>query len=106
MGFMTRKWMSWFGSTNQTNPTRPTLPFYNTGEAKASLSALLRRVRRGEVIVIAHAGQPIAKLVPFKHDSEVHPGIVRLSLYVDEGEAATPTQSSPAASTSRREPPG
>ncbi|MHB8642071.1 MAG: type II toxin-antitoxin system Phd/YefM family antitoxin [Gaiellaceae bacterium] len=96
--------MSWFGSTNQTNQTRPSAAYYNTGEAKASLSALLRRVRRGEVIVIAHAGHPVAKLVPFKQDIAVHPGVVRLSVYVDEGgESATPTQSSPEASTSHRE---
>ena len=95
--------MSWFGSTNQTNQTRLSAAYYNTGEAKASLSALLRRVRNGEVIVIAHAGRPVAKLVPFKQDIAVHPGVVRLSLYVDDGEPATPTQSSPAAWKSHRE---
>src|SRR5438477_2775394 len=98
--FVTRKWMSWLSSASSASPPRPTLPYYNTHEAKNSLSQLLRRVRHGEVIVIAHAGQPIAKLVPFKRDIDVHPAVVRLSLYVDEGEATTPTRSSPEASTS------
>ncbi len=33
-------------------------------EAKARLSALLGRVRRGEVITIADRGRPVARLVP------------------------------------------
>ena len=38
----------------------------NTHEAKTHLSRLLARVSQGEEIVIAKAGKPIAKLVPFK----------------------------------------
>lgn len=34
-------------------------------EAKTHFSKLLERVERGEEIVIARAGRPIAKLVPF-----------------------------------------
>jgi prevent-host-death family protein len=34
----------------------------NVHEAKSSLSALLARVERGEEIVIARNGQPVAKL--------------------------------------------
>ncbi len=37
----------------------------NIHEAKTHLSKLLARVREGEEIVIAHAGEPIARLVPF-----------------------------------------
>jgi prevent-host-death family protein len=33
-------------------------------EAKARLSALLRRVQRGETIVILHRGKPVARLAP------------------------------------------
>jgi len=36
----------------------------NVHEAKTHLSELLKRVERGEEIVIARAGQPVAKLVP------------------------------------------
>lgn len=36
----------------------------NVHEAKTNLSKLLARVEAGEEIVIARAGQPIAKLVP------------------------------------------
>jgi len=36
----------------------------NVHEAKTHLSRLLARVARGEEIVIARSGQPIAKLVP------------------------------------------
>src|SRR6266498_4643658 len=104
---MTRKWNSWLSPAGSASPPKPTT-YYNTHEAKNSLSELLRRVRKGEVIVIAHAGSPVAKLVPFKNDVELVPGVVRLSVYVDgaSGGDATPTRSSPGASTSRREPPG
>jgi prevent-host-death family protein len=101
---MTRKWMSWLSPARRASPPRPTAAYYNTHEAKNSLSKLLRRVRGGEVIVIAHAGFPVAKLVPFDGTVETRPGVVRLSVYVDdESEPPTPTQSSPAASTSHRE---
>ena len=35
-------------------------------EAKTTLSALLRRVARGEDVVITKSGQPIARLVPIE----------------------------------------
>ncbi len=38
----------------------------NVHEAKTHLSRLLDRVAAGEEIVIAKAGKPVAKLVPFK----------------------------------------
>lgn len=37
----------------------------NISEAKAQLSALLERVRKGEEIILGKAGRPIAKIVPF-----------------------------------------
>jgi antitoxin (DNA-binding transcriptional repressor) of toxin-antitoxin stability system len=46
-------------------------------------SDLLRRVRAGEQIVIAHAGTPIAKLVPFAGTSVRHPGVIRAHLVID-----------------------
>ena len=39
---------------------------YNTRDARDLFSHLLRRVRQGEEIVIAHAGHPVAKLVPYE----------------------------------------
>ena len=38
----------------------------NVHEAKTHLSRLLRRVARGEEVVIAKAGRPIARLVPLE----------------------------------------
>ena len=38
----------------------------NTHEAKTHLSRLLARVERGEEIVIAKAGKPVAKLMPLR----------------------------------------
>jgi len=39
---------------------------FNIYQAKTLFSELLRRVRAGEEVVIADAGEPIAKLVPFE----------------------------------------
>ncbi|MGC7846517.1 type II toxin-antitoxin system Phd/YefM family antitoxin [Desulforudis sp. 1088] len=36
----------------------------NIHEAKTHFSKLLARVKQGEEIVIAHAGKPVARLVP------------------------------------------
>jgi prevent-host-death family protein len=38
----------------------------NIHEAKTNLSRLLSRVAAGEEVVIARAGKPIARLVPFR----------------------------------------
>ena len=40
------------------------MPVVNVHEAKTHLSRLLQRVQRGEEIVIARAGHPVARLVP------------------------------------------
>jgi prevent-host-death family protein len=37
----------------------------NVHEAKTQFSQLLRRVQLGEEIVIAKAGKPVARLIPF-----------------------------------------
>lgn len=41
----------------------------NVHEAKTHLSKLLARVERGDEIVIARAGRPIARLSPFRSGS-------------------------------------
>lgn len=38
----------------------------NVHEAKTHLSKLLERAERGDEVVIARAGRPVAKLVPFR----------------------------------------
>lgn len=39
----------------------------NIGEAKSTFIKLIKRVQRGEEIIIARAGEPVAKLVPMAH---------------------------------------
>ena len=47
----------------------------NTHEAKTQLSKLLVRVQAGEEIIIAKAGEPIARLVPIESNaSDRKPG--------------------------------
>jgi prevent-host-death family protein len=38
---------------------------FNVHQAKTHLSSLLQRVEMGEEVVIARAGKPVAKLVPY-----------------------------------------
>lgn len=50
----------------------------NVHEAKTHLSELLARVRRGERIVIARSGKPIAMLTPLEEPTERRrPGLDR-----------------------------
>jgi prevent-host-death family protein len=51
-------------STSEAHMTRPGT--VNVHEAKAQLSRLLTRVASGEIIVIARAGKPIARLEPLE----------------------------------------
>jgi prevent-host-death family protein len=44
-------------------------PTVNIHEAKTHLSKLLARVANGEEIVIARAGRPVARLVPYLEDA-------------------------------------
>lgn len=43
----------------------------NVHEAKTHLSRLLERVERGETVVIARAGRPVARLVPLEDPAAV-----------------------------------
>ena len=49
----------------------------NIHEAKTHLSKLLARASAGEEIIIAKAGQPMAKLVPISQGQERIPGIAK-----------------------------
>lgn len=44
---------------------QPAARTYNVHEAKTNLSKLLERTADGEEIIIARAGVPVARLVPF-----------------------------------------
>jgi antitoxin (DNA-binding transcriptional repressor) of toxin-antitoxin stability system len=89
------------GQAGQAGPVR--LAFYNTYDARLWFSHLLRRAARGEEIVIARSGVPIAKLVPYTGE-RLRPGLIRTHVRVvppdDEHVlGATPIRSSRAAST-------
>ncbi len=45
----------------------------NVHEAKTNLSRLLARVAAGEEVVIARAGKPVARLVPFRKPNGSRP---------------------------------
>jgi antitoxin (DNA-binding transcriptional repressor) of toxin-antitoxin stability system len=59
---------------------------FNTYDARRFLSVLLERASRGEEIVIARAGQPIAKLGPICGAEATRPGLVRTRIIVHEAE--------------------
>ena len=40
----------------------------NIHQAKTQLSGLLERVQKGEEIIIAKAGKPVARLVPYREN--------------------------------------
>jgi prevent-host-death family protein len=67
--------------TGQSRPVR--LAQYNTYDARAIFSQLLLRVFEGEEIVIARAGVPVAKLVPYAGEP-VRAGVLRAHLFVDQ----------------------
>jgi prevent-host-death family protein len=55
----------------------------NVYEAKTSLSRLLERVEAGEEIVVARAGRPIARLVPYQAARRpVRLGVLRGQIHV------------------------
>jgi prevent-host-death family protein len=55
----------------------------NVADAKAELSALLVMVEKGEDVVIARAGKPIARLVPITHRTEPRrPGALKGKIWI------------------------
>jgi len=50
----------------------------NISEAKASLSKLVEKVQKGEEVIIAKAGKPVAKLVPYSMDESPRDMTVRI----------------------------
>jgi prevent-host-death family protein len=59
------------------------MPNVNVHEAKTQLSKLLERVEQGEEIVIARAGKPVAKLVPYQDKKMPRtPGRLRGQIFI------------------------
>ena len=57
----------------------------NIHEAKSQLSRILAAVEKGEEIVVARAGRPVAKLVPFREEGpKPEPGKWRGTVSVHE----------------------
>lgn len=54
----------------------------NIHDAKTHLSRLVERVETGEEIVIARAGRPVARLVPYRRAGRREPGAWRGRLTV------------------------
>jgi prevent-host-death family protein len=68
-------------------------PTVNIHEAKTHLSRLVERVETGEEIVIARAGRPVARLVPYRARTKPRVpgawrGLVRIAPDFDETESA------------------
>jgi prevent-host-death family protein len=84
---MLQRLLGWRRHTTPSGDATPrhayALAEYNTGDARDLFSHLLHRVRYGEHIVIAHAGRPVAKLVPYEGEPR-RPGLVRARLVVDD----------------------
>ena len=63
----------------------------NVHQAKTHLSRLLERVEGGQEVVIARAGRPVARLVPYVRRSEPRPlgvwrGRIRVGPEFDEAD--------------------
>ena len=56
------------------------MEFVNIHEAKTHFSKLLKRAHAGEVIVVAKAGKPYARLVPLEESGPRLPGRYRESV--------------------------
>jgi len=64
---------------------QPMTDAVNIHEAKTGFSKLLKRVALGEEIIIAKAGRPVARLVPFNERPEVRkPGSAKGRVTISE----------------------
>jgi prevent-host-death family protein len=74
---------------DQVRPVRSVRPdrlaAYNTYDARSVLSQLISRTARGEEIVIARSGVPVAKLVPYAGEP-LRPGLIRTHVIVVDEE--------------------
>jgi len=67
-------------------PEQVELAQYNLYEARRYLSRLVDRVLDGEVIVIARAGRPLVKLVPYDRVDLTRPGLIRAEILIGDDE--------------------
>jgi prevent-host-death family protein len=66
-------------------------PTVNIHEAKTHLSRLVERVEAGEEVVIARAGRPVARLIPFRtRTAPRNPGLWRGRVVLAADFDATP----------------
>lgn len=56
----------------------------NIAEAKAKLSALIEGAERGEEVVLARAGKPVARIVVYAAKPQRRPGILKEMGWVGE----------------------
>jgi prevent-host-death family protein len=55
----------------------------NISQAKAELSALIEAVQKGNEVIIAKAGKPVARLVPFRGPARPRtPGSMRGEIWI------------------------
>lgn len=57
---------------------------FNVHEAKTHFSRILAKVQAGEEVIIAKAGQPIARIVPIRSSELRTPDAERAGLWVAE----------------------
>jgi prevent-host-death family protein len=90
---MLKRWSRQIRKANQDRPGQPAcLAQYNTYEARALLCDLLRRVRQGEEIVIAHAGNPVALLTPYRREVPRRPGVIHARVVIEPRDDARPEE--------------
>jgi prevent-host-death family protein len=63
----------------------------NVHEAKTNLSKLLQDVERGEEILIARAGEPIARLIPHRREKR-ELGFAREQIWIADDFDETPEE--------------
>jgi prevent-host-death family protein len=64
---------------------------YNVHEAKTNLSRLLQQVADGEEVIIAKAGEPVARLVPVPQRGQPEMGFMRGKIWIaDDFDAPLP----------------
>lgn len=66
-------------------------PLLNLYAAKTHLSALVDQAADGAEIIIAKAGKPMAKLVPFRQEARRKPGSAKAKIWIaDDFDAPLP----------------
>ena len=67
-------------------------PIYSTYEAKARFSEILRKVRRGESVLITYRGEEVAEIRPIESEESIEEKLERLEkegVIVRSGRKAT-----------------